>query len=62
MRISYKTDKQGWSETQCPHANFILRVGSQLCQQCKYWFGQNSDECCVHCLCPDGEMLKILPK
>lgn len=61
MKIYLTTDEYGWSKTQCPHANFVLRVGSQVCQKCQHWFGRNQEESYIYCLCPDGETLKRLP-
>lgn len=60
MKIDFAIDERGWSMTQCPHADFLLRVGSQTCQQCRYWFGQNQTEHYIHCLCPEGERIKNL--
>ena len=60
-RLQYETDKYGWSKLQCPHADFLLRVGSQVCRKCQYHLKQNMRQGYVDCFCPEGEMLKTLP-
>ena len=49
----------GWCNTQCPHADFDIKVGSVACGKCKYhdhhvytWI--TKDEIgIVFCSCPD---------
>lgn len=59
-RIEYK-EEDGWSKTNCPHADFLLGVGSIVCRKCKYHFMQSPVKRFVECLCPEGEMLIDLP-
>lgn len=55
MKINFEVDIFGWSKTQCPNANFLLRVGSKVCQECRYNKKQNNIEHYVDCDCPYGE-------
>jgi hypothetical protein len=45
---------------QCPHADFVLRVGSIVCSGCKYnkLTRYDFDSCYVDCICPDDKILK----
>lgn len=63
MIIEYKI-KNRESIKQCPHANFVLRVGSVLCSRCEYnkLTSNDFDNGCVDCICPDDKKLEKLPK
>ena len=63
MIIEYKIKNQA-SEKQCPHADFLLRVGSALCNICEYNKStiNNFFNSCVNCTCPDDKQLEDLPK
>ena len=50
MKVEYKVNDQNWSLTQCPHKDFVLKIGSIECQKCIYWFGQNHRDHYVHCM------------
>ena len=62
IRIKYEMDSQDYSLAQCPHADFLLRVGSRVCRKCKYHKGHSIIEQYVDCACPMDEKLTTLPK
>lgn len=62
MIIEYDIKNQ-WSTKQCPHADFVLRVGSAVCRKCKYNKRTRIDifdNGYVDCACPDNKILKNL--
>jgi hypothetical protein len=58
--IAFTIDgRTGWSNTQCPYADFVLKVGSALCAKCKYYDHHNytcitkEEAYAVFCNCPE---------
>lgn len=60
MVIEYKNQ---WSTKQCPHADFLLQVGSEWCSKCKYNKLTRKDifgDGYVDCTCPDDKKFENL--
>ena len=62
VKIIFSVDEDcSWSNTQCPHADFLLRVGSVTCGKCKYLdcfapvkrCEDGTHEYALFCNCPD---------
>lgn len=63
-KIHFEINGEGdKSLTQCPYADFLLRVGSRECELCKFHFimFEHNGKPCVDCLNEEGEFLTMLP-
>lgn len=55
--IHYTFDKDGYCSTNCPHCDFLLRVGSKVCYQCTHFVSHDYKRRIVTCKCPENHKL-----